>query len=97
MENPGALRRRAKRKEYDDQWEVYNLIRKVQTRECLYAQHNTWEDAYRAFDRRVRRFFEDKPNDRFLEMGITGGDGWEPLCSFLGHEVPDRSFPHRNR
>jgi len=56
MENPGALRRRAKRKEYDDQWEVYNLIRKVQTRECLYAQHDTWEDAYRAFDRRVRRF-----------------------------------------
>lgn len=21
-------------------------------------------------------------------------DGWEPLCKFLGKEVPDRSFPH---
>ena len=97
VERPRELRRRAKRKEYGDQWEVYNLIRKVQLRECLYAQHDSWEEAYHAFDNRVRRFFEDKPDDRFLEMSITGSDGWESLCSFLGHEVPDCSFPHVNR
>ena len=24
-------------------------------------------------------------------------DGWEPLCSFLGKEVPDGPIPHENR
>ncbi|PSQ96731.1 MAG: hypothetical protein BRD55_05500 [Bacteroidetes bacterium SW_9_63_38] len=97
MEKPVELRRRAKRKEYDDQWEMYNRIRKVQIRECLYAQHETWAAAYRAFDSRVRSFFEDKPEERFLEMNIIDGDRWDTLCSFLGHEVPSRPFPHRNR
>lgn len=23
-------------------------------------------------------------------------DGWEPLCEFLGKEVPDEPFPHLN-
>lgn len=23
-------------------------------------------------------------------------DGWEPLCRFLGKEVPDEPFPHAN-
>ena len=24
-------------------------------------------------------------------------DGWKPLCSFLGKEVPDGPIPHENR
>ena len=24
-------------------------------------------------------------------------DGWEPLCSFLGKEVPKEPFPHDNK
>ena len=24
-------------------------------------------------------------------------DGWEPLCKFLGVEVPDKPFPHENK
>ena len=23
-------------------------------------------------------------------------DGWEPLCKFLGKDIPDISFPHKN-
>ena len=25
------------------------------------------------------------------------GEGWERLCEFLGHDVPDVEFPHENR
>ena len=26
----------------------------------------------------------------------SAGDGWEPLCRFLGVPVPDEDFPHLN-
>ena len=24
-------------------------------------------------------------------------DGWQPLCEFLGKDVPDAPFPHQNK
>jgi len=34
------------------------------------------------------------PADRLLVWEVT--DGWEPLCEFLGVEVPDGPLPHAN-
>ncbi|KAJ6479006.1 hypothetical protein C8R45DRAFT_1006443 [Mycena sanguinolenta] len=34
------------------------------------------------------------PADRLLEYQM--GEGWGPLCEFLGKDVPDISFPHKN-
>jgi Sulfotransferase domain len=34
------------------------------------------------------------PADRLLVYEV--GEGWEPLCEFLGVEVPDTPFPHLN-
>ena len=34
------------------------------------------------------------PTDRLLEWSVE--DGWEPLCKFLGKEVPDEPFPKTN-
>ena len=34
------------------------------------------------------------PKERMLEYQL--GSGWEPLCKFLGKEVPSVPFPHRN-
>jgi len=34
------------------------------------------------------------PSDRLLVMEVK--DGWEPLCAFLGCEVPDEPFPYVN-
>lgn len=34
------------------------------------------------------------PEDRLLEYKL--GSGWEPLCTFLGKEVPDVEFPKVN-
>jgi hypothetical protein len=43
---------------------------------------------------RVRAYFAERPDD-LLVMDIATGDGWEPLCAFLGVPVPDRPFPSR--
>ncbi|KAF2095780.1 hypothetical protein NA57DRAFT_78562 [Rhizodiscina lignyota] len=34
------------------------------------------------------------PADRLLEYNVK--EGWEPLCHFLGKEIPDVAFPHVN-
>ncbi|KAL2816036.1 hypothetical protein BDW59DRAFT_175905 [Aspergillus cavernicola] len=36
----------------------------------------------------------DLPPDRILEWSVE--DGWEPLCKFLGKDVPDTEFPNGN-
>ncbi|KAJ4149977.1 hypothetical protein LMH87_010749 [Akanthomyces muscarius] len=46
---------------------------------------------YRKHNDAVRRAV---PKDRLLEYKL--GSGWEPLCKFLGKEVPDVPFPHLN-
>ncbi|KAE9366224.1 hypothetical protein N431DRAFT_517354 [Stipitochalara longipes BDJ] len=46
---------------------------------------------YFAYYDRIR---EIVPPERRLETGL--GQGWEPLCAFLGKEVPDVQFPNVN-
>lgn len=44
--------------------------------------------------RNVLEYFEDRPED-LLVLDICGAHGWEPLCEFLGTDVPAQPFPHR--
>lgn len=53
-------------------------------------------DRYRQHNREVVEYFRGRDDD-LLVMRITEGDGWDVLCPFLGHEVPDVPFPHSNR
>ena len=54
------------------------------------------------FDTHGRQIFEDHnnmirslvPKDRLLELHL--GDGWDPLCKFLGVERPDVEYPTGN-
>jgi hypothetical protein len=34
------------------------------------------------------------PKERLLEWDVI--DGWEPLCKFLGKEIPKETFPRTN-
>lgn len=34
------------------------------------------------------------PEGRRLEWSVE--DGWQPLCRFLGKDIPDDPFPHAN-
>lgn len=47
--------------------------------------------AYDAYFREVRARI---PAERRLEYKL--GSGWEPLCAFLGVDVPDEAFPNAN-
>ncbi|MCB9988467.1 MAG: hypothetical protein H6868_03925 [Rhodospirillales bacterium] len=53
-------------------------------------------DVYNRHNEEVRNYFKDRPDD-FLEICWENGDGWEKLCSFLGKDIPDESFPHANK
>jgi hypothetical protein len=55
-----------------------------------------WEREYRLHDGAVRSYFDGRPDD-LLVLDVTSGDGWEPLCGFLGAPVPDLPFPWQNR
>lgn len=62
----------------------------------LYGAFDTWLDAREAYHRRVEAFFRDKPKERFLELNIVAGEGYDKLCGFLGIPVPDMPFPRTN-
>ena len=53
-------------------------------------------DAYFQHLDRVKSYFTQRPQD-FLIMNIPDGDGWEKLCYFLGHPIPDVPFHHSNK
>ena len=44
----------------------------------------------------VKEYFAERPDD-LLEIRICEGQGWEPLCKFLGRPIPAVPFPHENR
>lgn len=52
------------------------------------------DTAIRAFERHNQTVRDTVPADRLLVHEI--GDGWEPVCDFLGVPVPDEPFPHLN-
>lgn len=53
-------------------------------------------DFYRNHLIKTRAYFSNKL-DRFIELCWEDGDGWEELCSFLNHKMPDIPFPHTNK
>lgn len=52
----------------------------------FYEQHNE----------EVRKYFRGREND-FLEVCWAKGDGWEEICTFLGHDIPKKPLPHANK
>ncbi|MEM7025594.1 MAG: sulfotransferase family protein [Pseudomonadota bacterium] len=46
------------------------------------------------FERNTAEVQAAIPPERLLTYRV--GDGWEPLCRFLGRPVPDQPYPHTN-
>ena len=58
---------------------------------------NNFEDrgyAIEVFERHNESVKRRVPEDKLLVYEVK--EGWEPLCDFLGIEVPDTQFPHLN-
>jgi sulfotransferase family protein len=53
------------------------------------------EFAFKKLDEHYDAVRATVPKDQLLEYDCTK-EGWEPLCAFLGVDVPDEPFPHLN-
>ena len=51
---------------------------------------------YRRWETRLHDYFGERL-DSFLRYDLCGGDGWGPLCKYLGLPVPNKPFPHKNK
>jgi hypothetical protein len=82
----------------ESNWQAAPVIDAVHA--ALYGTSDFDEPAFRTFwhvyHAGVRRHFADRPQD-LLMLDFTAGDGWEPLCAFLGHPVPGVAFPRSNQ
>jgi hypothetical protein len=100
-ERPSETRSQYRNEEFwsrgNIEWDIYSALRDIQVRECLYAQYDSWKEAYKHHENRVKSFFADRDGSRFLEVDIISDDGWEEICDFLGKEVPDQTFPHKHK
>lgn len=56
-----------------------------------YTENSKAAQTYAEHNARVRKIC---PPDRLLEFKL--GSGWEPLCEFLGADVPDVPYPNVN-
>jgi hypothetical protein len=52
-----------------------------------------FEHVYETHARNVAWYFSGRP-EALLTLDIVAGEGWEPLCRFLGCDVPDEPFLH---
>jgi len=62
---------------------------------CPEGNEDTYVARYERHNREVLEYFEGRPGDLCV-MDLPGGDGWQKLCDFLGHEAPDEPFPRAN-
>lgn len=62
----------------------------------LVGNENLYLEKYRQHNEAVRSYFADREAD-LLQLKLEDGLDWQPLCSFLGVDAPDRSFPHENK
>ncbi|KAL8930885.1 MAG: hypothetical protein Q9208_000426 [Pyrenodesmia sp. 3 TL-2023] len=60
----------------------------------IFCNHDYGEPCRQAFLKHYEHVRAVVPKERLLEYDL--GSGWEPLCRFLGKEVPDGEFPRVN-
>jgi hypothetical protein len=77
----------------DSRWRAYtDMMREMWEQFGIVSDAESHMDAMsrsmRGYNEEVQDFV---PTDQLLVWSV--GDGWEPLCAFLGVPVPDQPFP----
>ncbi|CAF1456705.1 unnamed protein product [Rotaria sp. Silwood1] len=85
-------------------WELFLILQEKRARSLVQmarAEYAWWDEVYDYSNRGkdVMPFYMNKIRTnidakRILEFKVQ--DGWEPLCKFLGKEIPEEDFPHSN-
>jgi hypothetical protein len=63
---------------------------------CPEGNEDIYVARYERHNKEVLEYFAKRPDD-LLVFDLPKGDGWDKLCPFLGHDVPDEPFPHANK
>jgi len=63
--------------------------------DCFVFDETKFTAGYERFVNDVLHYFRDRPDD-LLILDLSGGDGWEKLCRFLGTAAPDVPFQRAN-
>jgi Sulfotransferase domain len=71
-----------------------SMARKVISEGTFDGRFEEREYSVKVFERHIEEVRERVPEERLLVYEV--GEGWEPLCEFLGVEAPDRPFPRLN-
>jgi len=58
----------------------------------MIKQKALWVDWFNKRNEKVKEMFKGN----FLEYNISEGLGWEPLCNYLGKDIPTEPFPRLN-
>jgi hypothetical protein len=74
--------------------ETLDIMRQVMIRRGIDPEMSDRDAAIAAFHRQLADVRAAVPPERLLVF--TLGDGWVPLCGFLGVPVPDGPFPRLN-
>ena len=72
------------------------LIRKLHIFHSIGYDEDYFSILYDNHLRNVKYYFKDRKQD-LLTIDVCGGEGWEKLCRFLEKDIPDVSFPHKNK
>ena len=75
--------------------EVMAMVAKTVWDGSFDGQFTDKEYAFKKLDEHYDAVRATIPKDQLLEFDVTQ-EGWDPLCSFLGIDVPDTPFPHLN-
>jgi hypothetical protein len=74
--------------------DTLDALRQVMIRRGIDPEMADRDTAIAIFEARVAEVRASVPPERLLVFAI--GDGWAPLCGFLGTPVPDAPFPRMN-
>jgi hypothetical protein len=74
--------------------ETLDAMRQVMIRRGIDPEMRERDAAIGAFHRQLAEVRAEVPAERLLVFAI--GDGWAPLCNFLGVAVPNVPFPRLN-
>ena len=67
-----------------------------ETAGCPEGNEDTYVERYERHNREVVEYFKDRPDD-LLVIDLPADAGWDKLCRFLGHDIPNKPFPHANK
>jgi len=63
---------------------------------CPEGNEAIYVERYEQHNRDVLEYFKSRPDDLLL-FDLPTAAGWDLLCPFLGHEIPNEPFPHANK